>query len=290
MSWATWDQAAIACLCSLVGLLLVTMAGPRRLREFFAPVFTEFALISALYSLWRLARELPFTHESGAIERARWIDHLQIALHLPTEISLQHFVLAHDWLARATNAYYATVHVPALIAFMIWLFFRHRDRYPHWRNGLALLTLGCLVIRFIRVAPPRFIPDLHFVDLSARFGLGVYGPVGTGVSDQFAAMPSIHVGWAAVVALGILWSTTSRWRWLFVLHLPVTMFVVAATGHHWWLDGIVALVLLWGGLRLDTAARRMSARSPAIKRNAVPVASRQIAIGSAGQSETEGAL
>jgi hypothetical protein len=287
VSWATWDQAAIACMCSLVGLLLVTLVGPRRLREFLAPVFTEFALISALYSIWRLARELPFTHESGAIERARWIDHLQNALHLPTELSMQHFVLHHDWLARATNAYYATVHVPALIAFMVWLFFRHRDRYPHWRNGLALLTLGCLVIRFIRVAPPRFLPELHFVDLSTRYGLGVYGPVGTGVSDQFAAMPSIHVGWAAVVALGIFFSTTSRWRWLFVLHLPVTMFVVAACGHHWWLDGIVALALLWGGLRLDTFVRRQVAKRREAEPQSVPAVA--VAVRSAGHVATEGA-
>ena len=42
----------------------------------------------------------------------------------------------------------------ALIAFLVWMFFRHRDQYPHWRNGLALVTAGCLVIRFVRVAPP----------------------------------------------------------------------------------------------------------------------------------------
>jgi len=270
VSWATWDQAAIASLISLFALLLVSRVGPVRVKDFLAPWFAEFALISALYSIWRLARELPFTHEAGALHRARQIDSLQQALHLPSEISMQHFVIAHDWLARTTNAYYATLHVPGLIVFMVWLFFRHRDRYPHWRNGLALLTLGCLVIRFVRVAPPRFIEELHFVDLSSRFGLGVYGPVGTGVSDQFAAMPSIHVGWAAVVALGIFTSTQSRWRWLFVMHLPLTIFVVAATGHHWWLDGMVAVGLLWLGLRLDSEVRnrRASRRElqPAIAR------------------------
>lgn len=261
MSWATWDQAATASLISFAALLTVLRVGGSRMQNFLAPVLREFALISALYSIWRLARELPFTHESGALHRARQLDSVQQALHLPTEISLQHFVVAHDWLARATNAYYAAFHVPGLIAFMIWMFFRHRDLYPRWRNGLALLTLGCLVLRFVRVAPPRFIEELDFVDLSARFGLGVYGPVGTGASDQFAAMPSIHVGWAAVVSLGIFASTRSRWRWLFVLHLPITIFVVAATGHHWWLDGVVAVALLALGLRLDTVVRRYRTNS-----------------------------
>lgn len=190
------------------------------------------------------------------MDRARQIDDLQQALHLPTEISMQHLVVDHDLLAWLTNAYYATMHVPALIAFLIWLFVRHRDRYPHWRNGLAVVTAGCLIIRFVRVAPPRFIGELGFVDLADKHGFSVYGPVGTGISDQFAAMPSVHVGWAAVVALGVFATTTSHWRWLFVLHLPITFFVVAATGHHWWLDGIVAIGLLAIGLRLDTVLRR----------------------------------
>jgi hypothetical protein len=147
-----------------------------------------------------------------------------------------------------------------LLVFLVWLFIRHRDQYPHWRNGLAGLTAFCLVIRFIRVAPPRFVQELGFVDLSDKHGFDVYGDVGTGISDQFAAMPSIHVGWAAVVALGVFSVTTSRWRWVVLMHLPITIFVVAATGHHWWLDGIVAIALLWVSLAVDTYVRERLAR------------------------------
>ncbi|NRQ50740.1 phosphatase PAP2 family protein [Aeromicrobium sp. YC3-14] len=254
--WPSWEQAAIACLLSLVAWLVVRRLPQSRTGDALLPAFWEFSLISGLYGIWRLARMLPITHESGALERAREIDRFQQMLHLPTEIAMQHFVIDHDWLARLVNGYYAIVHVPALIAFLVWAFVRHRDLYPHWRNGLVAVTAGCLLIRFIRVAPPRFIDELGFVDLSTRFGLGVYGDVGTGVSDQFAAMPSIHVGWAAVVALGTFFITTSRWRWVVVMHLPVTVFVVAATGHHWWLDGIVAVALMAAGLAFDTWLRR----------------------------------
>lgn len=261
LKWATWDQAAIASLLSIAVFLMLRRSRPSKVGNAVLPAFGEFALVSALYSVWQIARQLPPTHESGAMDRARQIDDLQQALHLPTEIAMQHIVVDHNLLAWLTNAYYATMHVPALIAFLIWLFVRHRDRYPHWRNGLAVVTAGCLIIRFVRVAPPRFIGELGFVDLADKHGFSVYGPVGTGISDQFAAMPSVHVGWAAVVALGVFATTTSRWRWLFVLHLPVTIFVVAATGHHWWLDGIVAIGLLAIGLRLDAALCRPGASS-----------------------------
>lgn len=267
--WATWDQAAIAALVSLALWVVLRPFNRFRIVRALMPACTEFALVAVLYSIWRLARELPFTHEAGAIHRARQIDDFQQFLHLPTEISLQHFVLGYDWLAEFVNTYYATVHVPALVVFMIWMFARHRDHYPHWRNGLALVTLGCLIIRFIRVAPPRFLPELGFVDLSQKLGFDVYGPVGTGVSDQFAAMPSIHVAWAAVVVFGVVSASPSRWRWVIALHLPITILVVAAAGHHWWLDGVVAILLLMGGLKLDTTVRRMVARRRADRESVV---------------------
>lgn len=261
MPWPSWEQAFIACAVSVIVWLVLRRLPATKIGTAVLPAFGEFALISGLYGIWRLARMLPVTHEAGALDRARHINDLQRALHLPTEISLQHLVIRHDWLAQLCNGYYAIVHVPALLAFLVWAFVRHRGAYPHWRNGLVAVTAGCLVIRFIRVAPPRFVGELGFVDLSQRYGLGVYGPVGTGVSDQFAAMPSIHVGWAAVVALGTFAMSTSRWRWLVLMHLPVTVLVVAATGHHWWLDGFVAVVLLVAGLLLDRVVRRRRSRA-----------------------------
>jgi hypothetical protein len=127
--------------------------------------------------------------------------------------------------------------------------------YPRWRNSLAMLTAACLVIRYLRVAPPRFLPDLGYIDLATRYGLSVYGPVGTGVSDQFAAMPSIHVGWAALVSLGIVAASTSKWRWIFLAHLVLTVYAVTATGNHWWLDSIAAVALLAVAIRIDDYVR-----------------------------------
>jgi hypothetical protein len=120
-----------------------------------------------------------------------------------------------------------------------------------------MVTACCLIIRFVRVAPPRLVPGLGYIDLASRFGMSVYGEVGTGVSDQFAAMPSIHVAWAAVVSFGIVAAGTSRWRWVFLLHVVLTVLAVSATGNHWWLDGIVAIALLGLALLVDGRVRRL---------------------------------
>ena len=256
MKWPTWEQAAIAAVLSgVVALALRRRRSLDQPAQFAEQLTVEFALISALYAVWRVARKLPLAQDDGAIERARSIVDFQEAIFLPTELSFQQFILRNDWLGWPTTLYYAVLHVPALIAFLVWLFVFHRPHFAHWRNGLVFLTGMCLVIRFWRVAPPRFLADLGYEDLSERFGPSIYGPVGTGVSDQFAAMPSIHVGWAAVVSLGIFAVSTSRWRWFFLLHLIITIIVVSASGNHWWLDGIVAIGLLMVGLWLDTFVR-----------------------------------
>jgi hypothetical protein len=252
MQWVTWDQAIIAALVSAIIALVLSKAPSSPKRDFLFALSKEFALIAVLYTLWRLAMVLPLDQPDGAIERARDINRWQQNIAMPTELSLQQFVMRYDWLARSTNFFYAVVHVPATVAFLVWLFVRQRGAYPRWRNALAMLTAACLVIRYVRVAPPRFLPELGYVDLATRYGLSVYGPVGTGVSDQFAAMPSIHVGWAALVTFGVIGASTSRWRWLFLLHFVFTMFAVTATGNHWWLDGIAAVALLGVTLSFDT--------------------------------------
>ena len=257
VDWPTWQQAWIAATICFVLVVGMKRMYPTRFTEVARPALQEFAILAGLYGLWRTARKLPLARSEGAIERARWIVDFQETIGLPTELSLQRFFVDHAPLGWLSAAYYVVMHVPALFAFLGWLFWRHRTEFGRWRNILALTTCGCLVIRFIHVAPPRFLTDLGYQDLSEVHDMSVYGPVGTGVSGQFVAMPSIHVAWAGVVGVGILAASSSRWKWLFAAHLPLTILVVAATGHHWWLDGIVALGLIGLSWLIDEAVRRV---------------------------------
>ena len=272
MKWITWDQAFVAAVVSFVIYRLVRDRPPTKPVVFLNAAAKEMAFISSIYSVWRIARQLPIAKEEGALQRARQLADLQDWLRMPSELSIQHYVIERDTLASLTTWYYAAVHVPSLIAFLIWLYLFRRQHYPRWRTALALTTFFCLVIRFVRVAPPRFLPELGFVNLSDQVGIKVYGSVGSGVSDQFAAMPSIHIAWAAVVTFGVIAACSGRWRWIMLLHLAITFFVVAATGHHWWFDGIVAVGLLWLSLGMETTLRKwQSSRAPAESRAEEPV-------------------
>jgi hypothetical protein len=242
--WLQWDQAAVAATCLAV-LGFALRATPRRWLSGAGAVARETAMILGLYAVWQRAGDYAVTHVTGATANARslwrWEQHL---LHLPSEVAVQRAVLGHAWLVQALNLFYAGVHVPALIVFLIWLFVRHRDAYGRWRTVGAVMTGACLVIQMIPVAPPRMLPELGFVDTALQYHQSVYGPSGIAVAPQLAAMPSVHVAWAVFIAVVVLRTSTSRWRGLVVLHPVLTVWAVVATANHWWLDGIVAVGLL----------------------------------------------
>ena len=257
--WLPWPPAS-ALAFVLVGFVAVARRSDDR-RIGVARAFAgEVALVLALYALWRYAGGISVMKVDHALDRGRALWDLERRLHLPSELTLQQAVLNHPLVVQAANRYYAVMHVPALIAVLIWAFVWHRDRYPLVRNTLALTTAACLALQLIPLAPPRMYPSLGFVDTAHLYGQSVYGAVGTGISDQLSAMPSVHVGWAVLVGLAAVLFGTSRWRWLVLAHPVLTVLVVAITANHWWLDGVVAVVLLVASAGAHVAVTRGMAR------------------------------
>ncbi|MGZ6793533.1 MAG: phosphatase PAP2 family protein, partial [Mycobacteriales bacterium] len=176
---------------------------------------------------------------------------------------LQALVLRVPDLVETLNAYYAAVHFPLTFGVLAWLFLRHREHYSWARRSLLLATAIGLVLQLaLPVAPPRMRGDLGFVDTAVAYGMSVYGGTdGHSLSNQYAAMPSLHVGWALLVAVVCIRALRSRWRWLWVLHPAVTVLVVVATGNHWWLDSLFGLALV--STSLVVCLPRRSAPLPA---------------------------
>jgi len=243
----TWREAAIASLCALVVAALAAVAsrrpaGPRWGRV--TKIAWEAGLLLGLYALWQFAGSLSDASPLGAVRRAEWIWHFERAIALPSETAVQRVFLPHPLLVQALNLYYAVLHFPVLIGCLIWLFIRHRGRYWHVRTTVVLFTAGALLIQLIPVAPPRLLPGDGMIDTALHYGQSVYGP-NTGIdADQLSAMPSVHVGWALLVAVVVVTTARSRWRWLALAYPALTALAVTVTANHFWLDGIAAAALL----------------------------------------------
>jgi hypothetical protein len=272
--WLPWPPALSLALLLWAGVWATRQVARETVDRRLAVARTfasELGLVLALYSLWRIAGSVSIWDVEGALDRGQSIWDLQQALRLPSELRLQQLFLEHPLWIQAANVYYAVAHVPAVIALLLWAFIRHRDRYPRVRNVLALVTAACLTVQLVAVAPPRMYPDLGFVDSGHLYGQSVYTAVGTGVSDQLSAMPSVHIAWAVLVGVAAVLISSSRWRWLVLAHPIVTFVVVAATANHWWLDGIAAIVILAMAALADDRARALvGARRPSVELGTPP--------------------
>jgi MFS superfamily sulfate permease-like transporter len=96
-------------------------------------------------------------------------------------------------------------------------------------------------------------------DTAALYHQSVYGSVAGFNADQLSAMPSVHVGWAILVAIAVITVARSRWRWLVLLYPVLTSLAVVVTANHFWLDGVVAGVVLAAVLAVQAAVRRLLA-------------------------------
>jgi hypothetical protein len=245
---------------------------PRRL-ALAAGVAQEAAVLLGLFALWQLAGSFSLAGPDGALGRAQWIWHAERVVHLPSETGIQRVFLGHPLLVEALNLYYASLHFVVLIGCLVWVYARHRRQYPPVRTTLVLFTAGALLIQFLPVAPPRMLEGDGMVDTAARYGQSVYGSVAGFNADQLSAMPSVHVGWALLVALVVAQVSRSRWRWLAFGYPVLTVLAVIVTANHFWLDGIAAAVLLAVALLVQRAGqaarRRIRARWPRWRRRAV---------------------
>jgi len=252
--WLDWHWAVV--FAGMLGIGgLVGQRSQRHAVKSASAFARETALVLGLYAVWQYAGRMSLAHVDQAFAHGRWVWDTERSLHLPSEAAFERSVLGSALVMRPLNFYYAFVHVPALIACLVWLFVFHRAHYPSLRRTLALTTAACLLIQLIPVAPPRMYPSLGFVDAAAVYGQSVYGKVGTGIADQLSAMPSVHVAWAALVALAVVVAGTSRWRFWILAHPIITIVAVTVTANHWWLDGFVAIALVLAAWGIDHAFR-----------------------------------
>ena len=205
----------------------------------------EIALLGSVFVLYELGRHVVRERAGLAFADAETVLSLERTLMIANEAWIQSLMLGSEALTRAANVFYVSVHFPATIAFLVWMWLRRPRAYTWARSVLVSVTMVALLLHVtFPLAPPRMLPDEGFVDTMAVYGPSAYTAGTESVANQFAAMPSLHAAWAVFIGIALVRTLRTRWRWLALAHPVLTVLVVVATANHYWLDVLAAVVLI----------------------------------------------
>jgi hypothetical protein len=238
----------------------------------------ELLLLALVYVGYLAARAQIDMDPGAAAAAGRALLDIEGALMLDIERPANAMLHAVPLLAVAAAYVYATLHYVLTPAVLVWLALRHKAVYGLARNSLLIATaLGLVGFALLPTAPPRLL-DPSFVDTMAVYsdwgwwGSAASAPRGMeGLSNQYAAMPSLHVGWAVWVAM-MVWrysgsAAVRRWAWTYP---ALTTLVVVATANHYVLDAVAGAAVVVAGAALATRLQRR----PSLRASALAVRTR----------------
>lgn len=231
-----------------------------------APLWSQALTIAWLYWLYDAINGLSPRRAAAAMAHARTLLHLESNLHLDIEHASNAWVAAHRVVALDLADFYDLAHLGVTFVVLVTLWWRAAPSYPRERNTLVLVNvIGFLGFIAYPVAPPRMLPT--FVDVVSRtHAIGSWHSGALGAhANEFAAMPSLHVGWAMWVAWTVRASTRTTpqarvWELASFTYLLVTIVVVVVTANHFVVD------VIGGAITFAVAAllgRRRWERRPA---------------------------
>ncbi len=225
------------------------------------------ALVLALaWQAYRWGRYLVRDQQQAAFDNADRLLAFESFFGIQQLERTQNLVLGSGGLIHVVNRYYVYTHVAVTVATLVWLAVWHHHSYPRFRNAIVCATgTGLLIHGLFPLAPPRMVQDLGLTDTLMVYGPSVYSPdQAASITNQFAAMPSFHVGWAVLVALAVITVASSPWRWLAVIHPLMMSFCVMATANHYLTDALIGAAVVAMGLQASMAWEQRSVpRSPA---------------------------
>jgi hypothetical protein len=215
----------------------------------------ELVILAIGYLAYEGTRLAVRANHAEAMHNGRRVYHAEERSAFAPEEWINHVLNAHAAVARISGYYYATLHFTVTIAVIVWLYWRHPEHYRPLRTTLIGTTLIALLGYWLfPVAPPRFtLPNLTDTVAHWRI-LEVAAPRGgSSVANLDAAMPSLHVGWAAWCAL-VVWQVFRRRHPVLALlafvYPVLTTIVVLGTANHYLLDCVAGLVALGVGIGL----------------------------------------
>ncbi len=223
----------------------------------------EIGLVALAFLLYFLVRGSVVDREAEALGNAIDVIDLERSLGFFWEPDLNAAVLDYRALIQFFNAVYFWLDFPLIVAIGLWLyFFGRRHEYTVARDALlASGAIALIVYHLFPVAPPRLLPaeyGFDFVDtVKVHTGLAYQAESTAPFVNPYAAMPSLHYGWAVLVGGVLFWSTRNVWLRALGVFMPVGQIAaIVFTANHYFLDAMAGLVVGLLGLLVAMALQR----------------------------------
>ncbi|MEW1774976.1 phosphatase PAP2 family protein [Streptomyces sp. NPDC086777] len=230
--------------------------------------WTELPLILLVYGCYTAGRLLARGNTSAAVDHGLAILRIEKALHLNAEHPLNRLFTREAWLGVPADFWYASLHYLVTPVILVFLFRKRAEVYRRARTWLMTSTfIGLIGFTLLPTCPPRLLDVKYgFVDTMAQYSsYGWWGgdasaPRGLGgMTNQYAAMPSLHCGWA-------LWCGVMLWRHggsrltkvLGVAYPLLTAIVVMGTANHYFLDAVAGVFVMGVGHLLAPYVMRVA--------------------------------
>lgn len=220
----------------------------------------EAMLLLGLYLTGELARGVARGGEPSAEAHAAFIVRLERRLHVFDEATIQHAAGHVVGLSTFLGYAYVSVHLAGTAAVLVWVYRRRRDEYARLRNTLALATgLGVVVYALFPAAPPR-LAGLGIADtVSAATSLNLDSSLISSLYNPYAAVPSMHIGFSLIVGIAVVrLARRTLWRVAGALYPVFVLFVIVATGNHFFFDAAA-------GAAVGVIATGMTALAPRLR-------------------------
>lgn len=258
-------------------------SAPRWWREVLiaAAFYLIYSAIRNVFGAAAESRTIAFRHARGIIKVESWL-----GLWVEPTIQRWYLSLPFNGFIRLWNIFYGTAHFVVTVGVLVYTFAKAPRLYAFARTMLASTTALALIgFATYTLMPPRLLDangpygacsgleqgcnDYGLIDTIERWGgIWKFGEGGmAAVSNQYAAMPSLHFGWSAwcaITMIVVIGSGHRRWLWL--LYPAITTFCIIVTANHYWLDAFFGGVVLAAGALTayvaDRIARRRRARDP----------------------------
>ncbi|MCH8815125.1 MAG: phosphatase PAP2 family protein [Chloroflexi bacterium] len=230
-------------------------------------------LVSAL-PIYYLVRGITQTQVDEAVQRGINLISIERSLGVFWEVEMQSWILPYDWLVKVLNNFYLFGHLPVIGVLAVWLYFWHRPQYLFMRN--AFLISGAIALIFyvnFPTAPPRLLPEslgFGFVDTVVNQYQESRPLTPSWFVNEYAAFPSMHIGWNLLVGLAVWLATKNIFIRAFALLMPMAMMAdIVLTANHYIIDGIAALPVITAAIAIAAGARWLVMRKLSPENDAV---------------------